>query len=147
MTGQIHRHNEKILRNIVFTNFDFIELSELYIHSGELTQREITFLRERVQEIAEAKLLCDGASIPSLKKASEEQIMRFIGEERYKRLKSEMELHCIEYCDRYLESDEEPMFFSELTVRESVSTRLKKFIQLLVQTLVSPMKRRKDQRT
>jgi hypothetical protein len=133
MTGQIHRRNEKILRSISFNNFDLLELSELYIHSGELTQREIAFLRERVQEMTEAKRLCDSASIPSLKKASEERIMRFIGEARYKRLKSDMELHYIEYCDRYLESNE--MLFasnsSNKTVIEKVSNCLKKFIERL----------------
>ncbi len=139
MTGQIHRRNQKILRNISFTNFDFLELSELYIHSGELTSREIAFLRERVQEMTEAKLLCDNASVASLKKASEERIMRFIGEARYKRLKSDMELHYLEYCDRYLESDE-PMFFSEPRLLEKVSAYFKKFAQRLIQ----PLKRQKD---
>ncbi len=130
MTGQIHRRNEKILRNISFANFDFLELSELYIHSGELTRREIDFLRERTEEMVEARLLCDPSSIPIVKKATEERIMRFIGEARYKRLKSEMELHYIEYCDRYLESDE-PMFFSEPTLLEKVSGQLKKIIERL----------------
>lgn len=131
MTGQIHRRNEKILRNISFANFDLLELSEIYIHSGELTQREIAFLRERMQEIAEAKMLCDASSIPSLKKANEERIMRFMGEARYKRLKSDMELHCIEYCDRYLESNE-PLFSSKSAFLEKVSNRLKKFIERFI---------------
>jgi len=128
MTGQIHRRNEKILRNIAFTNFDFLELAEIYIHSGELTPREIAFLRERTQEMMEAKLLCDDNSIPVLKKAAEERIMKFFGEARYKRLKSEMQLHYLEYCDRYLESNE-PMFFSKASLLERLSSRLKKFIE------------------
>lgn len=130
MTGQIHRRNEKVLRNISFTNFDLLELSEIYIHSGELTEREIAFLRERAEEMVEARLLCDQASLPILKKASEERIMRFFGEMRYKRLKSEMELHYIEYCDRYLESDK-PMFFSKASLLERVSNCLKKLIERL----------------
>ncbi|RFM24338.1 MAG: hypothetical protein D0433_06335 [Candidatus Thermochlorobacter aerophilum] len=130
MTGQIHRRNEKILRNVAFTNFDFLELSEIYIHSGELTPREIAFVRERVQEMMEAKLLCDSASIPALKQASEERIMKFIGEARYRRLKADMELHYLEYCDRYLESNE-PMFFSQPPFFERVRERLVKFIERL----------------
>ncbi|MFQ3599142.1 MAG: hypothetical protein SNJ55_13460 [Chloroherpetonaceae bacterium] len=131
MTGQIHRRNEKILRNISFTNFDLLELSEIYIHSGELTQREIAFLRERTEEMVEARLLCDASSLPILKKASEERIKKFIGEARYKRLKSDMELHCIEYCDRYLESNES-LFSSKANLLERVSSHLKKFIERLM---------------
>lgn len=132
MTGQIHRRNEKILRNVSFASFDLLELSEIYIHSGELTPREIAFLRERTQELVEAKLLCDPSSIPVLKKASEERVMRFFGVVRYKRLKSEMELHYIEYCDRYLESTE-PTFFSRASLLERVSSRIKKFIERMTE--------------
>ncbi len=132
MTGQIHRRNEKILRNIAFTNFDFLELAEIYVHSGELTPREIAFLRERTQEMMEARLLCDDNSIPALKKAAEERIKKFFGEARYKRLKSDMELHYLEYCDRYLESDE-PTFFSKPSLLERVSSRIKKFIERLTE--------------
>ncbi len=130
MTGQIHRRNEKILRNIAFTNFDFLELSEIYIHSGELTPREIAFIRERAQEMMEARLLCDDSSIPALKKAAEERIRKFFGEARYKRLKSDMELHYLEYCDRYLESTESTCF-SKASLLERVSICIKKFIERL----------------
>ncbi len=130
MTGQIHRRNEKILRNISFTNFDLLELSEIYIHSGELTQHEITFLRECTEKLMEARLLCDASSLPILKKASEERIMRYFGEVRYKRLKSDMELHYLEYCDRYLESNSLP-FFSKTSLLERVSNSLKKWIERL----------------
>ncbi len=130
MTGQIHRRNEKILRNIAFTNFDFLELAEIYIHSGELTPREVAFLRERTQEMMEAKLLCDSTSIPELKQASEERIRKFIGEVRYKRLKTDMELHYLEYCDRYLESSE-PMFFSQPPFFERLRERLVRVIERL----------------
>ncbi len=130
MRGQIHRRNEKVLRNIAFTNFDLLELSELYIHSGELTQREIDFLHERTEEVAKARLFSDASSIAELKKASEEQIKSFFGEARYKRLKSEMELHYLEYCDRYLESNK-PTPFPKTSLLERVSNRLKRFVEQL----------------
>ncbi|MCS6989927.1 MAG: hypothetical protein NZM06_10475 [Chloroherpetonaceae bacterium] len=137
MTGQIHRRNEKILRNVSFTNFDFLELSELYIHSGELTKREIAFLRESVKRLGEARRLCDADALPSLKKELEERIAKFLGEARYKRLKSEMELCYLEYCDRYLESSE-PLFDSEPTLWSELATRLK----TLVERLIVPRRRK-----
>lgn len=128
MTGQIHRRNEKILRNVAFDNFDFLELSELYIHSGELTKREIAFLRDRVKEFFQARALCDAESLSSLKQAIEERIAEFFGESRYKRLKSEMELHYLECCDRYLESDE-TRFFAEPTLWNKLSTCLRTLVR------------------
>ncbi|NTV47443.1 MAG: hypothetical protein HGB11_13205 [Chlorobiales bacterium] len=104
MTGKIGKRNEKILRNVELENFDFLEIPELYIHSGELSKNEIIYLRARLDEMRRVRENCDDESLVRMKQANERAILHYIGEMRYRRLQLRMQMYLKEYCEKFIES-------------------------------------------
>jgi hypothetical protein len=132
MTRNARRRNEKILSNVVFTNFDFVELSEIYIHSGELSRREILFVRECVSKINEMREYADEDGLNACRESTESKIAEMLGEARYRRLKLDMEMNTREFCERFLESNSDA-FYSEQTVFEKAFERMSSVIRCFVE--------------
>lgn len=104
MTGKIGKRNEKILSNVELENFDFLEIPELYIHSGELSKNEISYLRARLDEMRRVRENCDEESQARMKQANERAILHYLGEMRYRRLQLRMQMYLKEYCEKFIES-------------------------------------------
>ncbi|NTW50424.1 MAG: hypothetical protein HGB19_11985 [Chlorobiales bacterium] len=104
MTGKIGKRNEKILRNVELENFDFLEIPELYIHSGELSKNEVSYLRARLDEMRRVRENCDTESQTRMKEANERAILHYLGEMRYRRLQLRMQMYLKEYCEKFIES-------------------------------------------
>lgn len=104
MTGKIAKKNEKLLENIELENFDFLEIPELYIHSGQLSKHEIDYVLARTEEMKRVRENCDIESTVRMKQANERAIMNFLGEMRYRRLQLRMQMYLKEYCERFIES-------------------------------------------
>lgn len=131
MTRDVRRRNEKILRNVDFTNFDFVELSEIYIHSGELSRREIIFLRECISKINEMREFIGEQALSAFREMNEAKIAEMLGEARYKRLKLDMEMNTREFCERFLESDFD-VYHAEPTICERVCEQISTFLHRLL---------------
>lgn len=118
MTGKIAKRNEKLLHNVTIDNFDFLEIPELYLHSGELTRKESAYLSERLAEMQRVKDNCDTDSQMKMKQANERAVLHYLGEMRYRRLRLRMQMYLKEYCERFIESSDRAR-----NRRETVSLR------------------------
>lgn len=133
MTGKVDKRNEKLLSNIQLDNFDFLEIPELYIYSGELTRSEIAYLRERLDEMRRVRENCDPESQIRMRKANEREIALHFGEMRYRRLQLRMQMNLKEYCERFIESsdDEIPYRFSLRRLLRNIERTLSRWIRNL----------------
>ena len=107
MTGKIAKKNEKLLENIELENFDFLEIPELYLHSGQLSKQESDYLMARLDEMKRVHEHCDIDSVTRMKQANERAIMNYLGEMRYRRLQLRMQMYLKEYCERFIESNDD----------------------------------------
>lgn len=138
MTGKIGKRNEKILRNVELENFDFLEIPELYIHSGELSKNEVSYLRARLDEMRRVRENCDPESQIRMREANERAILHYLGEMRYRRLQLRMQMYLKEYCEKFIESydkhlvkPEHPSIRSLLqTLKSSFAELRKRLLQL-----------------
>ncbi|KER09243.1 MAG: hypothetical protein HY22_12820 [[Candidatus Thermochlorobacteriaceae] bacterium GBChlB] len=134
MTGKIDKRNEKLLHNIKLDNFEFLEIPELYIYSGELTKKEILYLRQRLEEMKRVRENCDLDSQFRMRQAVERDIVHSFGEMRYRRLQLRMQMNLKEYCERFIEStdiDAAPKDFSIRKVLRQVQQVLTAWISKL----------------
>jgi hypothetical protein len=119
MTGKVDKRNEKLLSNIQLDNFDFLEIPELYIYSGELTRKEVAYLKERLEEMRRVRENCDYESQVRMRQANERDIAHYFGEMRYRRLQLRMQMNLKEYCERFLESSEDEVL-SRFSLRRTM---------------------------
>jgi len=141
MTGKIAKRNERILQNVEFDNFDFLEIPELYIHSGELNRSEIDYIRERLEEMKRVRENCEPESLMRMKQANEHAILNCLGEMRYRRLQLRMQMYLKEYCEKFIESYDKDIVKEEKEPIGSVVGKLReafKDIWQKVLTLFSP---------
>ncbi len=140
MSGKIAKKNEKLLENVELENFDFLEIPELYIHSGQLNKHEIDYVLARLDEMKRVRENCDIDSVVRMKLANERAIMNHLGEMRYRRLQLRMQMYLKEYCERFIESNDDdfvkrdPMqikntFKNLVSVAKDMSSRLIKLFR------------------
>ncbi|MBC8042146.1 MAG: hypothetical protein IAF08_01760 [Rhizobacter sp.] len=128
MTGKIAKRNERLLENLNIDNFDFLEIPELYLHSGELTKREDHYLRDRLEELRRVRENCDADSQQKMRIANERAILHFLGEMRYRRLRLRMQMYLKEYCEKFIESYDPDLVKKE---RFSLSAAMDELRELL----------------
>ncbi|ACF12638.1 hypothetical protein Ctha_0167 [Chloroherpeton thalassium ATCC 35110] len=141
MTGKIAKRNEKILQNIELDNFDFLEIPELYIHSGELNKNEIEYIRARLEEMQRVRENCEPESLLRMRQANERAILNFLGEMRYRRLQLRMQMYLKEYCEKFIESYDKDIVKPEKEPLGSVAQKFHLALKDLWQkvcTLFSP---------
>jgi hypothetical protein len=120
MTGKVDKRNEKLLSNIKLENFEFLEIPELYIYSGELVKKEILYLRGRLEEMKRVRENCDLDSQFRMRQAIERDIVHFFGETRYRRLQLRMQMNLKEYCERFIESSDADVMPKGFSIRKSL---------------------------